>query len=173
MLCDDPDAYGRLLREVMEQAEQRRFEPLPRHVFAFSEAVDAFQLMLQTRHIGKVVLAMGLAGPKVYTVRAGKRFRQLNKYEFVLQPGTATHDTALLKALESGSARIGRIAHLWNVTPDKGREPSVDQSLERSVLQPHLAGSGAGYARLDAPNRSGGPLNRVAPDRRGKRLVRP
>jgi acyl transferase domain-containing protein/thioesterase domain-containing protein len=131
MWCDDPAAYGRLLREVMEQADERRFRALPRQVFGFAKAVDAFRLMLQTRHVGKVVLTMDAAAPEVYTVRAGKRFQQMDKQQCCIQPGNPAHYAALLEALEHGSARIGHIAHLWSVTPDKGEASSVDRWLER------------------------------------------
>lgn len=144
VLCDDPETYGRLLREVIELAEQRRFEALPRHVFTFSKAAEAFRLMLQTRHIGKVVLTLGPAAPDVYTVQPGRRFRQLSKREFVVQPGKAADYTALLEALERQSARIGRVVHLWNVSPDIPRKsfpfsgrrngPRLEQALERGFF---------------------------------------
>jgi NADPH:quinone reductase-like Zn-dependent oxidoreductase/thioesterase domain-containing protein/acyl carrier protein len=134
VMCQDPETYGRLLHEIIEQANQRRFEALPRHDFAFSKAAEAFRLMLQTGHIGKVILTMGLTAPDVYTVRAGTRFKHLNKHDFVLQPGNAGHYMALLEALESAPSRIGRVAHCWSVSTDKGKGPSLEQTLERGFF---------------------------------------
>lgn len=120
---DDPDAYGRLLREVMDQVRAGRFEVLPRHVFSLSEAPGAFRLMLQRRHIGKVVLSFAPRPPEVYCVRRGPAFRRLDKHLYVVNPGRAADYAALLAALESESAAVGRVAHLWNVTA-AGRGPS-------------------------------------------------
>jgi acyl transferase domain-containing protein/NADPH:quinone reductase-like Zn-dependent oxidoreductase/thioesterase domain-containing protein len=150
MLDDDPEAYGRLLGEVVEHAAERRFEPLPRHVFPFADVAAAFRLMLQTRHIGKVVLTMTAApltlpsppsggegrvrGAEVYTVRAGSGYQQLSPREFVLRPGNAADYAALLTALENGPRRVGRIAHLWNVTAAAGTDTPLETSLERSFF---------------------------------------
>ncbi len=126
---DDPDAYGRLLREVMDQVRAGRFEVLPRHVFSLSEAPGAFRLMLQRRHIGKVVLSFAPRPPEVYCVRRGPAFRRLDKHLYVVNPGRAADYAALLAALESESAAVGRVAHLWNVTA-AGRGPSLEKSLD-------------------------------------------
>ncbi len=134
VLRDDPDAYGRLLREVIDLARARRIEPLPRHVFAFAEAPRAFRLMLQRRHIGKVVLSLAPAPPQVYRVRPGRAFRRVNKHEYVVNPGRAADHVALLAALEGESAAVGRIAHLWNVTADKKHKDSLEKSLEASFF---------------------------------------
>ena len=61
--------------------------------------------MLQTRHIGKVVLSMNAATPEIYVVRAGAEFRRQGEREFVMQPGREADYRALFEALESGSGR--------------------------------------------------------------------
>jgi acyl transferase domain-containing protein/NADPH:quinone reductase-like Zn-dependent oxidoreductase len=134
ILDDDPDAYGRLLREVIGQAEQRRIEPLPRHDFPFVEAAAAFRLMLQTRHIGKVVLTTAPARPTVCTVRAGAAFRQSGPNDFVLRPGNADDYGSLLEALERGPTRVGRVVHLWNVTAGADQKADLEKRLERSFF---------------------------------------
>ena len=60
--------------------------------------------MLQTRHIGKVVLSLEAAAPEVYRVRAGAGFRRLNPREFVVHPGRASDYVA---AARSPRKRIG------------------------------------------------------------------
>jgi acyl transferase domain-containing protein/thioesterase domain-containing protein/NADPH-dependent curcumin reductase CurA len=134
MLADDPEAYGRLLREVIDLCNQRRFEALPRHVFPFSDAPSAFRLMLQTRHIGKVVLTLAPVPPGVYTVRAGSKFQHRSQREFVMQPGNAGHYASLLEALEGASAKIGHIAHLWNVTDGRGDRGPIEKRLDRGFF---------------------------------------
>jgi acyl transferase domain-containing protein/NADPH:quinone reductase-like Zn-dependent oxidoreductase/thioesterase domain-containing protein/NADP-dependent 3-hydroxy acid dehydrogenase YdfG/acyl carrier protein len=131
---DDPDQYGALLRDVVKQAAERRFEPLPRHEFAFGEASQAFELMTQTRHIGKVILSMHAPCPEVYTVRPGSGFQRLGKREFVVHPDCEADYHSLFQVLDGEGAAIGQIVHLWNVPVDaRGRDP-IRTWLDRGFL---------------------------------------
>jgi acyl transferase domain-containing protein/thioesterase domain-containing protein len=134
VLRDDPEGYRALLGEVVEMARQRKIEPLPRQVFAFSEASRAFHLMMQTRHIGKVVLSLRAAAPDVYVVRAGRRFRQKKEREFVVHPGREDDYKSLLNALDARAAGIGRIVHLWNVPPDSSGGGRLEYWLDRGLF---------------------------------------
>ena len=134
LLRDDPEAYGALLGEVVELARNGSFQALPRHVFTFADAPSAFRLMLQTRHIGKVVLSLAPPQPEVYCVRVGPRFQQKSKNEFTVNPGCAADYVALLEALEAGNSRIGRIVHLLSVSRGKKNDGSLEQILERGFF---------------------------------------
>jgi hypothetical protein len=134
LLRDHPDADGTLLQDVVSHAAQRRFKPLRRHVYSFSEASRAFELMLRTKHIGKVVLSFEVAAPEVFRVRAGNRFRRVSPREFIVQPGCQDDYVALLQALESESAAISHIVHLWNVAAGSGGEDLLEMCLERSFF---------------------------------------
>ena len=106
------------MREVVEEARSAGFEPLPRHVFAFSEASKAFRLMMQTRHIGKVVLSMERRYSGGLRRAGGSRIPATGEREFVMHPGREADYRALFEALEAEAAGIGRIVHLWNVPAD-------------------------------------------------------
>ena len=126
MLRDQPDLYGALLRDVVEEVQQGHYAPLPRHVFPFSAALQAFSLMARTAHIGKVVLALDDKPiPTVYCVRAGQEFRQLGEHEYVINPARGADYAALFDAL-GGGATLSRIVHLWNVTTDASFEQQRD-----------------------------------------------
>jgi acyl transferase domain-containing protein/NADPH:quinone reductase-like Zn-dependent oxidoreductase/NAD(P)-dependent dehydrogenase (short-subunit alcohol dehydrogenase family)/acyl carrier protein len=47
---------GGLLREIMVAAGTGELDPLPRRLFSIAQVTDAFRLMAQSRHIGKLVL---------------------------------------------------------------------------------------------------------------------
>ncbi len=64
--ADRPAAVGAVLRDVVADVDKGVLEPLPHTVFDLSEAEDAFRLMSQAGHIGRIVLAVD---EPVYTVR--------------------------------------------------------------------------------------------------------
>ena len=57
-LCAErPELVGEMLRELQSRFESGSFHPLPRHDFEMPQLEDAFRLMAQARHIGKIVVA--------------------------------------------------------------------------------------------------------------------
>ncbi|NNL86089.1 MAG: AMP-binding protein, partial [Myxococcales bacterium] len=52
-----PERFSELLSEVLTLAEDGIIEPLPRRVIPAVEVVDAFRLMAQGRHQGKVIIS--------------------------------------------------------------------------------------------------------------------
>nr|QVV57684.1 beta-ketoacyl synthase [Myxococcales bacterium] len=58
MSVERPDLLGSLLREVMRLFDEGVFTPLPTRVFPASEVQEAFRLMAQSKHIGKIVVSM-------------------------------------------------------------------------------------------------------------------
>jgi acyl transferase domain-containing protein/acyl carrier protein len=72
MFSDRPEDCAALLREVVDLAGQSAIEPLPRTVFLASKAVDAFRLMAQAKHIGKIVLSLHDPEARIRLVPAAK-----------------------------------------------------------------------------------------------------
>jgi acyl transferase domain-containing protein/aryl carrier-like protein len=56
MMEDRPEKFGAIMRQVLEELETGRIEPLPLTLFGISQVGDAFRTMAQTRHIGKIGL---------------------------------------------------------------------------------------------------------------------
>ncbi|UQA61054.1 type I polyketide synthase [Polyangium aurulentum] len=71
MSIERPDLLGTLLREVMRLLDEGVFQPLPMRVFHASEIQEAFRLMSQSKHIGKVVVSM--SDPNVSILPAEER----------------------------------------------------------------------------------------------------
>ncbi|MDB5513020.1 MAG: Beta-ketoacyl synthase [Enterovirga sp.] len=55
-LLSDRDRASEIFSEVMGLFEQGAFKPLPYRLFPAAETVDAFRLMQQSGHIGKIIL---------------------------------------------------------------------------------------------------------------------
>jgi acyl transferase domain-containing protein/NADPH:quinone reductase-like Zn-dependent oxidoreductase/thioesterase domain-containing protein/acyl carrier protein len=146
---DDLSTYGALFHEIVAGAAQRRFEPLSRQVFPFSAAFKAFGLMMQARHIGKLVLSMRPEAAQVYTVRAGAGFRRLSDREFVLSPGREADYRSLLQELEDRRASIGRIVHLWNVSPGERESDLLASGLDRAFFSLNYLAKAVGTVGWD------------------------
>ncbi len=57
-----PKRYGRLLREILDQAAAGELEPLPITEFGFEHVIDAFRLMASAGHTGKILVTMPVSG---------------------------------------------------------------------------------------------------------------
>lgn len=53
--------YADVIHQVLEKIDRGLYHPLPQTLYAMRDASDAFQFMLESKHIGKLVLAPDLA----------------------------------------------------------------------------------------------------------------
>ncbi|NNE33921.1 MAG: zinc-binding dehydrogenase [Rhodothermales bacterium] len=53
---DSPSLFGSTMRGILSRIESGQLEPLPFVTYEFDEALDAFELMSNARHIGKILL---------------------------------------------------------------------------------------------------------------------
>lgn len=58
MLIERPTAFNDAVQEITTNFEQEIFQPLPTEVFPAAQTADAFRLMAQAKHIGKIVVRM-------------------------------------------------------------------------------------------------------------------
>jgi NADPH:quinone reductase-like Zn-dependent oxidoreductase/SAM-dependent methyltransferase len=65
LLTGRPQLAARLFREVMALFREGALTPLPCRVFPAGRVVDAFRVMQQSRHIGKVVVSLADAHPAI------------------------------------------------------------------------------------------------------------
>jgi acyl transferase domain-containing protein/NADPH-dependent curcumin reductase CurA len=151
LLRDDPDLYGQLLQEVVARVDSREWQPLTSHLYPVADAVSAFRLMLDAKHIGKIVLSFEPPAARTYVVEPGSSFRQIGPDRFELNPGQPDDYHSLFEALGGAARQIKRIAHLWNVTPaDQGHVP-IELQLERSFWSPLFLAQAIGRQELDQP----------------------
>ncbi|WP_326718859.1 SDR family NAD(P)-dependent oxidoreductase [Streptomyces sp. NBC_00243] len=61
MIQNAPERAGRILRAAAALVDRGDLQPLPHTEFPASEAADAFRLMAQSRHTGKIVLSFSTA----------------------------------------------------------------------------------------------------------------
>lgn len=65
LLTGRPQLAARLFREVIELFREGALSPLPHRVFTTDRVVDAFRVMQQARHVGKIVLSLEGARPLI------------------------------------------------------------------------------------------------------------
>lgn len=65
LLTGRPQLSARLFREVMQLFREGALSPLPHRTFPAERVVDAFRVMQQARHIGKVVVSLDNGRPAV------------------------------------------------------------------------------------------------------------
>src|SRR5579875_6646 len=58
LIRDRPALLGKLLRRLAQDANDGRLAPLPQRVYPIADAISAFRFMQQSKHIGKIVLAL-------------------------------------------------------------------------------------------------------------------
>jgi phthiocerol/phenolphthiocerol synthesis type-I polyketide synthase C len=78
LMLERPVFVRRMMRDLLTLFEEGSLRPLPYRAFAARDAVDAFRFMQQSRHIGKVVLAMGALPRTVAAPPAGRAALRLN-----------------------------------------------------------------------------------------------
>lgn len=69
LLTGRPQLAARLFREVIGLFREGILSPLPHRVFTTDRVVDAFRVMQQARHVGKIVLSLEGARPLVEQAR--------------------------------------------------------------------------------------------------------
>jgi thioesterase domain-containing protein/NAD(P)-dependent dehydrogenase (short-subunit alcohol dehydrogenase family)/acyl carrier protein len=79
--------------------------------------------MSQTKHIGKVVLAMEPQPPHIVRVRPGDVFEQVNARRFTIRPDHPEDYASLLDA--TGVEPLRHVIHAWNVTPPEDARPET------------------------------------------------
>ncbi|WP_188114006.1 type I polyketide synthase [Streptomyces apricus] len=72
MIQNAPERAGRILRAAVALVERGDLQPLPHTEFASDQAADAFRLMAQARHTGKIVLSFNQAPAAAATGPRGR-----------------------------------------------------------------------------------------------------
>lgn len=147
-LRDDPDHYGALLRECVDRVAAGRWLPLPRHDFGVGEAVEAFRLMSDARHVGKIVLDFRTTGARRFVVERGSGFTSVGPNRFTVNPEDARDYDALFEALRQAHADLRHVVHGWTLmTPP---DQSLDRTLDASFFEPLLLAQAIGRQEFSA-----------------------
>ncbi len=112
---DSPDEFAERFDKLIQLFRSGDLSALPVTIFHWSNARDAFKLMAETRHIGKVVLSLIPRNEEIITVTAGSSFAQVNDNEFSIDPSSVDQYGSLLDALGPRALKIERVIHCLNV----------------------------------------------------------
>ncbi|NPV90609.1 MAG: type I polyketide synthase [Firmicutes bacterium] len=123
MAMERPRVFSRLLREVGRLFVEGRFKAMPVQVFPAGKAPEAFRLMGQSRHIGKVVLDMrDQEVPMLQGAQGSPQFKKDAVY--LVTGGTSGLGLEAAKWMASRGA-----GHLVLVSRTGATEPS-DRAIE-------------------------------------------
>lgn len=87
MIRERPAQVGRMLSDVIEAVKSGEVKTLPTRTFAMAEASEAFRLMAQARHIGKLALTPRDANHAWPVVTAADAFDSQSTYLITGGPG--------------------------------------------------------------------------------------
>lgn len=136
---DRPQRAGAMLRDLGQIVSERKLQPLPQHVFSLTEAAEAFQLMANAQHIGKIVLT---APEQEFTVAPALDASPLIRADgvYLITGGLSGFGLAVAEWLVDQGAR-----HLVLVGRRGAATPGAQIALDRL----HTAGAQVKVAQAD------------------------
>jgi NADPH:quinone reductase-like Zn-dependent oxidoreductase/acyl carrier protein len=128
----EPDLIGDMLRDLVEAADE--LPPLPRSVFSVDDASQAFRVMAQARHAGKIVLRRG---PPATGIRADGTY-----------------------LVSGGLSGVGLETARWLAAKGAGRlvlfgRKGLTREAEPAVAEMRAAGAEVWAEQLDVADRAG------------------
>lgn len=134
LLSARPQLAAGLFRELMALFAAGVLFPLPRRVFPAERVVDAFRLMQQARHIGKVVLALDEAPPAVEPMESQRRPLFRREATYLVSGGVAGFGLAAARWLaEQGAGHLVLLGRRGERTPGAAEAAAQLQALGARV----------------------------------------
>ncbi len=131
LMTGRPQLAARLFKEVMALFHAQVLTPLPLRSFGAERVVDAFRVMQQARHIGKIVVSLGALPQAVETVAEQSTPVLFNGDDCWLVTGGLSGF-----GLESARWLVAQgVRHLVLVGRRGARTPSVQQSMDAFAAQ--------------------------------------
>jgi NADPH:quinone reductase-like Zn-dependent oxidoreductase/acyl carrier protein len=128
MATEKPELFAALLREVVDRFEDGTFAPLPVQAFGANEAQDAFRLMAQAKHTGKIAIRMN--DPEVsIAARAAHRGDLVADGSYLITGGLGGLGLTLASWMVSKGAR--HLALLGRSAPSAAAQEAI-RALERT-----------------------------------------
>jgi acyl transferase domain-containing protein/acyl carrier protein len=116
----NPALISRMMQHLQTRLQEGRLQPISHQVFPMTEAIDAFRLMAQGKHIGKVVLARPESSESMIRDSSGRR-EPAHPHRIAATPDsagtghqTASSDMPIIRAeatylITGGLGSLGRI----------------------------------------------------------------
>ena len=122
MTRERPAQVGRMLRDVLEAFDDGSLRPLPTQSFSMAAASEAFRLMAQARHIGKIALTTRDAGGAWPVVAATGPFDPEGAY--LITGGLGALGLAIARRMVDRGAR--HLALMGRQAPSPEAETQLD-----------------------------------------------
>lgn len=134
LLNGRPQLAARMFREVMGLFRDGALSPLPCRVFDAGRVVDAFRVMQQARHIGKVVVSFAGARPPVQRAAAARRPVSLPRESTWLVTGGLS-GFGLESARWLAARGVGSLVLLGRRGPETpGAREAIEELMARGVV---------------------------------------
>jgi NADPH:quinone reductase-like Zn-dependent oxidoreductase len=105
VMAEQPDTVQHLLQTIMKLFRAGKFLPLPRQTLPVSQAADAFRLMAQAKHIGKIVLTMQNVSVTPRRLPPKEKIKFPAKASYLITGGLGGFGLAVAKWLVASGAR--------------------------------------------------------------------
>ena len=105
VMAEQPETVQHLLQTLMRLFRAGKLQPLPRQTLPVSRAADAFRLMAQAKHIGKIVLTMQNASVTPRRPPPQKKIKFPARASHLITGGLGGFGLAVAKWLVASGAR--------------------------------------------------------------------
>ena len=105
LMAEQPDTVRQLLGTIMKLVRAGKIQPLPRQPLPVSRAAEAFRLMAQARHIGKIVLTMQGASVTPRRLPPKAKIKFPAKASYLITGGLGGFGLAVAKSLATSGAK--------------------------------------------------------------------
>ncbi len=105
VMTGQPETITDLLGNILKYFRAGKFQPLPHQAFPISQAANAFRLMAQAKHIGKIVLTMRNVSVTPRRLPATKKIRFPARASYLITGGFGGFGLALAQWLVASGAK--------------------------------------------------------------------
>ena len=140
VIADQPGTVHRLLQGILKLFRAGKLHPLPLRTLPVSQAADAFRLLAQAKHIGKIVLAMQNVpvAPRLAPPASHIRFR--TKASYLITGGLGGFGLAVARWLVENGAKTLILT---------GRSGAVTAEAKRAVAELKHLGATIAVVKAD------------------------
>jgi len=135
VMAEQPGTVQNVLQTIMKFFRAGKFQPLPRQTLPVSRVVDAFRLMAQAKHIGKIVLTMQNVSVTPRRLPPKEKIKFPAKASYLITGGLGGFGLAVAKWLvASGAKNLVLTGRGGAATPEAKRAVAELKRLGAKVL---------------------------------------
>jgi len=135
VMVKQPDTVQSLLQTIIKLFRTGKLQPLPHKTLTISQAVNAFRLMAEAKHIGKIVLSMQNVIVTLNRMPPMGKLKLTTKATYLVTGGLGGFGLVVAKWLvESGTKNLVLTGRNGAATPDTKRAVTKLKKLGAKVL---------------------------------------